>query len=246
VHHPILRTPRQQLWGGVHFDRRQSTTYLDGSRFSFVPGPENGRAKVNVLRFVGDWTWASPKDVVAARSTVSWGRSSPGSTKQPSGIPDGRFVAWLAQAQWAHLFSLPLAGTQLVVRGDLQLANDPLLTMEQIAVGGSRTVRGYRENLLVRDQAVIGSVELRVPVLSDLLGPHVLMLATFFDVGHAWNRKGTPSKETIEGVGVGLRYAFSDRIQARAYWAYALRDAPTRDNNIQDNGFHLELEVRAF
>ena len=40
--------------------------------------------------------------------------------------------------------------------------------------------------------------------------------------------------------------AFSDRIQARAYWAYALRDVPTRNGNIQDNGFHLELEVRAF
>ncbi len=246
VYHPILRSPRQQLWGGVQFDRRQSTTTLDGSRFSFVPGPKNGRADVSVLRFVVDWTRASPKNVVAARSTVSWGLDFLGATTQPNGIPDGRFVSWLAQAQWAHLFSFPLAGTQLVVRGDLQLSNDPLLAMEQIAVGGARTVRGYRENLLVRDQAVIGSVELRVPVLHDLLGPDVLTIAPFFDVGHAWNRKGTLSAETIESVGIGLRYSFSDRIQARAYWAGALASAPTRRSNIQDNGFHLELEIRAF
>ena len=42
--------------------------------------------------------------------------------------------------------------------------------MEQIAVGGMRTVRGYRENQMVRDNALISSLELRIPLLRTALG----------------------------------------------------------------------------
>jgi hemolysin activation/secretion protein len=43
-------------------------------------------------------------------------------------------------------------GDQYVLRNDLQLAKDPLLPLEQFTVGGASTVRGYRENQLVKDK----------------------------------------------------------------------------------------------
>jgi hemolysin activation/secretion protein len=56
-------------------------------------------------------------------------------------MPDGSFVAWLAQAQWAR--RLPsLWGVSFVRRGDVQIADRRLLGLEPLAVGGHASVRG--------------------------------------------------------------------------------------------------------
>lgn len=240
LRHPLVQTMRQRLWLQVVAERRQSTTWLAGDRFSFVPGPHDGRANVTVLRFMQEWDWRSPTDVFAARSTLSWGIDALGATQNPGNVPDGSFVAWLGQGQWAHRFPDSLAGATVLARADLQVASNPLLTLEQIAVGGLRTVRGYRENLLVRDNAVIASVEVRVPVLRGLFESDVLELATFYDFGHAWNVSGNflPA-ETIQSAGLGVLYDLAGRVQLYAYWGGAFRDVPKTGSNIQDDGFHL-------
>ena len=46
----------------------------------------------------------------------------------------------------------------------MQLTPDPLLPIEQIAIGGIDTVRGYRENQLVVDNGWMTSAELRIPL----------------------------------------------------------------------------------
>jgi hemolysin activation/secretion protein len=147
-----------------------------------------------------------------------------------------------------------------VLRGDLQLASDTLLSLERIAVGGMRTVRGYRENLLVRDNAVISSAELRIPLLRGLLGDDVLELAPFVDFAYAWDDQrhlsgpsfpgdaelSSRALETLSSVGVGLRYGWGDRLQLEAYWVGRLRSVERSSSNIQDNGAHLSLTLRAF
>jgi hemolysin activation/secretion protein len=100
-------------------------------------------------------------------------------------IPDGEFFAWLGQFQWVRRFD-PW-GAQLVFRTDVQLAEDPLLSLEQFAMGGHATVRGYRENELVRDNGIISSLEVRVPLWSDTPGRPMVELAPFFDWGNSWN-----------------------------------------------------------
>ncbi len=256
----LLRTPRSRLDLGVLWARRQSTTFADGVPESFTQGPQNGRSDVSVVRVIGDYSWRSPSDAVALRSTLSVGLDILGATINPGGLPDGRFVAWLGQAQWAHRLPGELLNAQVIARFDAQLANDALLPLEQIALGGVRTVRGYRENLFVRDNAIIGSVELRIPVLPERLGRHRIELATFVDAGHAYNnqtpllpnatpddppRAITRDAETIASVGVGLRYGFGDWLQAYFYWGGALRrDLPMRGSNIQDDGVHLGLALR--
>jgi hemolysin activation/secretion protein len=153
-------------------------------------------------------------------------------------------VSWLGQAQWAHRFPSWLLETQLLVRGDVQLASDALLSLEQIAVGGYRTVRGYRENLLVRDNAAILSAELRIPLITGSAGS--VELAPFYDWGTAWNENATPLPKSIRSAGVGLRFRLSDRVRAYAYWAKSLRDVRDTGENIQEDGFHLGITLRAF
>jgi hemolysin activation/secretion protein len=245
--HPLVRTTQQRLWIGLVGELRRSQTWLDGEGFPFVAGPdENGRAKLSVLRGIQEWDWRSPHNVLATRSTLSFGLDAFDATRNHGDVPDGRFFSWLGQAQWAHRFSDALLASQLIARVDLQLASEPLLTIEQIAIGGLRTVRGYRENLLVADDGVIGSLELRVPVLRPL-GIDEFELAPFFDIGRAWNEDSdAPSAETIEGIGVGARYRLAGRILLFAYWGAALQDFPNSSSNIQDDGFHLGVTVDVF
>jgi hemolysin activation/secretion protein len=160
-------------------------------------------------------------------------------------VPDGTFFSWLGQFQWAQRLPEGYRGSQLIFRTDLQLTNGPLMPMEQITAGGSRSVRGYRENTLVRDNGVISSLELRIPVLRTSLGEDVLQIAPFADFGRAWNDQRTPKVRTIASLGLGLRYRMNENVYLQAYWGGRLRTVP-KDNDLQDYGFHLQAVIRAF
>jgi hemolysin activation/secretion protein len=248
LRHPLVTTLSTRVALDLIAERRRSTTRLGGDRFSFVQGPDRGRADVTVLRLAVDGSWRSPNDVVAARSTVNLGVKVWGATSNSGNTPDGRFVSWLGQVQWAHKLPSWLLESETFIRADVQLADNALLSLEQIAVGGVRTVRGYQENLIVSDQAVILSGEVRIPIVRSRYG--TLRLAPFFDWGHAWNKNrdgaGRNVSKTIRSAGLGLRYDWSERISAYAYWGEALVDVSKTGENIQEDGFHLGIQITAF
>ena len=152
LRHPLVRTLHHEFALSLTGESLQDKTFLLGEPFSFYPGVDNGESKVTALRFSQEWTYRTQSEVVAARSRFSFGIDALDATTHSShSVPDGKFLAWLGQFQWARAFKT--LDMQLLFRTDAQLSNQPLLPLEQIAVGGRYTVRGYRENLLVRDQA---------------------------------------------------------------------------------------------
>lgn len=237
IRHPVYRSMNTELALGVRGEWRRSTNALLGSPFSFPgSGAENGRTKVSVLRFVQEWLRRERRMVFAARSTVTWGLDVLGAT---DATPDGEFVAWLGQFQWAGRFG----GVETLFRTDVQLSSDALPSLEQFAVGGHDSVRGYRENQLVRDQGVVSSVEVRLPLWRMKEGVPVLQLAPFFDLGHSWNRnRGPGSRTTLASLGVGLRWRVNRFADAQIYWGHDLNGVPT-DGNLQDDGVSFRLTV---
>ena len=251
VRFPLAQTLDRELTVGVDLSRRRSETELLGRPFSFSPGVQDGRSDVTALRFPVDYLRRDRDRVVALRSILSVGLDAFGATANPGDTPDGEFVAWLGQAQLAQRFG----SSQLILRADVQLAEDPLLPIEQLAIGGLDTVRGYRENLLVRDNGVILSIEGRLP-LFQLPLPRLgregrtegwVQLAPFIDFGRAWDTDDNSfegrSSETIKSLGVGLLWAPSSRIAARLYYGYALDDDDFPDpeeHSLQDDGIHFE------
>lgn len=125
------------------------------------------------------------------------------------------------------------------------MASDRLFSLEQFSVGGRFSVRGYRENQLVRDNAFLWSVESRIPLFPETLGPNwVLQAAPFIDVGRAWNaRGGTPDPDTLASIGLGLRASIYNRAQFSIYWGLPLNHVPTNGGNIQDDGIHMQLVI---
>ena len=144
-------------------------------------------------------------------------------------------------------------GLQVLTRLDVQLASTPLLPLEQIAMGGRYSVRGYRENQLVRDDGIIGSVEARVPVVRNTAWADAVELASFVDAGTAWNTKiATPDPRTLYSIGLGVRWALTLasplplRSEFEFYWGVPLRNVKTPGGNLQDHGLHLEFVITGF
>lgn len=189
--------------------------------------------------------------VIAARSRFSVGIDALGATINRGDVPDGQFFAWLGQFQAVRRFGF--LDTQAILRSDLQIADDPLLTLEQIAIGGRFSVRGYRENTFVRDNAYLASLEVRVPLIRNTRWAEYVQLAPFADYGRAWNvRRPRGDPPDIASVGIGLRWAatipgaISLRPLLEVYWGHPLRELRTPEEDLQDKGVHFQFVLATF
>jgi hemolysin activation/secretion protein len=242
--HPFIRDLNTEFSIFGSAEVRQSQSFLFGEGFQFSEGLEqDGIARVTVLRLGVQYTHRDRQRVFAARSTFSGGIDAFDATINETG-PSGEFFSWLAQLQWAQRFDW--LNARMIVRLDAQLALDPLLPLEQFAVGGHATVRGYRENRFVRDNGWVGSLEFRVPIWRRSSGRTVLELAPFYDYGRSWNRdRPTPQPEVLESAGLGLIAPISAMFYAEVYWGHALSDVPdiSDEHNLQDDGLHFRFRL---
>lgn len=240
--HPLINSLNQQLNLGVLLAVRRNATTFDGMSLSFQPTgePYRDESQVTVWRTYQDYTQRFDRNVVALRSTFSVGMDALGSTvEKDARFPDSEFWAWLGQAQYAYL--LHDNGTQLVFRGNSQFSNNPLLPLEQMAVGGVGTVRGYRENQLVRDEGYTLSLEFQYPIYDNPSEHHRLTLIPFMDYGEAWNHGY--DADTLHSVGLGFNWRFKP-VSLDVYYGYAIdRPRPEGHGNIQDDGLHFQMSL---
>jgi hemolysin activation/secretion protein len=226
--------------------------------FDIFPGFQNGVATVSALRFGQEWTHRTVDTVLAVRSRFSVGLNVLGATINANpDTPDGQFFSWLGQVQGIQQFGEKFFGMQLLERMDLQLTNSPLFPLEQVALGGRYTVRGYREVTALRDNIFLFSVESRFPLWKWASGEPMIQFAPFIDVAHGWNlgdNRPSPINpvpgfvETLASVGAGLRWNIlpKDRAVFEIYWGQQLNHVPKVGNAIQDHGVHLGLVVNLF
>jgi hemolysin activation/secretion protein len=246
---PLWRTRTDEVRAALIGEWRRSQTDLFHEGISYPGSGANssGQSTLAVLRIGGEWVHRARTRVFAVRQLVSTGLPILDASINPPGEPDRSFTSFLTQIRAAQRFER-LYGVELLVRSDLQLATEPLMPMEQIGVGGVSSVRGYRENELVRDQAVTGSVEVRVPVFRDDERGHLVQLAPFFDAGYGWsasdrtNAKNDFPQKSLLGVGIGLRYRYRSWLAADLYWGDSLSDVRSpQDETLQDHGIYFKV-----
>jgi hemolysin activation/secretion protein len=238
---PLTRSINQEFALGLAFDLRESRSFiLNDIPFSFSIGPEDGVARVSALRFSQEWLTRDISSVVAMRSQFSLGLDIFNATVNDTGT-DGQFFSWLGQFQWVEQFA---PGLLLVSRVNSQLTPDSLLPLEKFSVGGIDTVRGYAQNQLVTDNAVVGSVELRVPLSSI---PNELQLVPFVDFGTGWNNQTeNPNPNVLVGTGLGLRWQPVPEANFSLTYGIPLVSVADRGNSWQENGIYFSFSVRPF
>ena len=239
------------------FSRTSSETELLGVPFSFALGAEDGESVTASVEAGAQWVRRWPQSVVAARIAVRRGldlldatiRDRASDRRTGAEIPDGRYTAGVLQLQYAR--NVPLFSSQVVISGTWQHAFDPLLSVQKMALGGARSVRGYRENQLVRDGGVVASAEWRIPIGVgdqgiDRLG---LTVVPFVDYGRASDHDGDSpggGSVSITSAGLGVEWRPWPALSVNAYWGQAFDDDEfddPQDYDLQDDGWHFAVRL---
>ncbi len=244
---PIFRTQSQEFSLALTGQSQSFRTSLLETPFEFQSGSTNGVSQVSALRFSQEYVHRAQDQVISATSRMTFGLPVLGATVNT--VPDqatGEFFSWLGQTQLVRRLN-PTRVT-LLARADLQLTNRHLFLIEQMAVGGRYSVRGYREFTQLGDNVFLGSLETRIPVYTSAIGEELLYLVPFFDYGRAWNTNTVnPSQEWLASAGVGTIWNFWRGSRFELYWGQRL-NPPTqaRHTNLQDYGVHMQLVVEVF
>ena len=227
----------------VAFERRSSETTLLGLPFSFVAGLPDGRAEADVARASLVATERGESDVRFLRVQASRGRVTSALEDLPE-APADPFASWFLQAQYAR--RIAGGGAQLLLRLEGQYTRDRLLPIERYSLGGHATVRGYRENVVLRDRGALASVELRAPLAR--LGEAVrLEGAVFGDASWSENVGRLPDAlpATLASAGVSLVATGPWGLSARLDVAYPSRRWLTENADLQDRGIQFLVSWRA-
>ena len=261
VYQPVVRSLAHTVLLGLTLENEKTESFLLDQAFSFAPGEQVGESEVSVLRLGADWTWRRENDAIALRATLSQGVDWFNATDNSDAtdidgipvddLPDSSFTSFLLQSQYAR--RLPWRSMRLQGRLTAQLVSDPLLPVEKLAIGGARTVRGYRENQIMRDRGLIASLELRAPLFLDDEGESRigLTLAPFVDYGTGRDEPiglpglDNPQSDDLFSAGAGLLWNWWQPLYVEVYYGADLKDAPSGGDgdSWQEDGIHALVNL---
>jgi len=247
---PLLQTPTKEFALGLTASRRNTQTVfledLIGEEVGFpsLGADDDGEIRVSALRFFQEWTQRGASEVFALRSQFNLGVGLFDATVNDD-APDSLFFSWRGQAQWVRLLA---PDTLLVLRGDVQLAAQDLLPVEQFGLGGQGSVRGYRQDIRLTDNGAFASAEVRVPILRIPEWDGILQVTPFVDVGTTWNNGDIddPDPSSLASLGLGLQWQQGDRITARLDWGIPLISVDSEENTWQENGVYFSITINPF
>ena len=253
---PVVETPNRELIFGLGAARLESDISSDvlknfGYPLSLLsPGADNeGNTRISTIEFFQQWTNRSSLDIFAARSQFNLGIGAFDATINSGGEPDSSFFSWLGQVQWVRQMA---PDTLLLLRSNFQLASEALVPLQQFGVGGIDSVRGYRQDALLGDNAVFASGEIRLPIYRNSKQNLLLQVTPFVDFGTTWdsgirfNDQNLAKSDTLASVGLGLRLQLSNRLTARFDWGIPLIDLDTREKTWQEKGLYFSINYNPF
>ncbi len=137
------------------------------------------------------------------------------------------------------------------------MADRPLLSVEQLELGGISSVRGYLENQALTDNGVLASVEARIPIWQDKNHNALLALAPFTDFGVGWDNvehgpvaAGTTNLGrqgvAMPSAGVGVLFNPCKYFSGQLYWGYGFNRRQVPDgNSLQYDGIEFSVSCIA-
>ncbi len=233
---PIRKTLASNIDLQLTFETRKNDTSLLGLPFSFSEGAVNGESKVSPVRLALLYSATAVNQAIAARLSISRGTNAFDATENRDQA-DGDFTSYLAQAQFSHQFSDQFYVTTKLLA---QRSTSALLSIEKFSLGGISSVRGYRENQIVRDNAYLATVETRFRPDTE----QAIELIGFFDWGSGKNHEEAiaQGKDIIYSAGIGISYQGVKGLTADVFYAHAFKDFEATEKDLQDEGSHFRLK----
>lgn len=236
---PVRLNEKSDLVLALEFELIDSETFVrEDFSLAFVDGLPDGRSELSALRLIQEYFNRGDKSSLALRSQFSVGIDLFEPTVTEVGI-DGLFWSWQGQGQWLR----KLDNFLLVSSLNMQFSEDKLLPIEQISLGGTGSVRGYRQNLAIGDNGIVGSIELQMPLIKARNWN--LKLIPFVDAGTLWNNSNeTVNFNTLASVGLGLGYELGNTIEARIEYGIPLIDAEAPEDFATEERISFQLLIQ--
>jgi hemolysin activation/secretion protein len=141
-----------------------------------------------------------------------------------------------------------LLSSRIQFKGEAQFADQQgIPPSEKYALGGMNSVRGYRKNILVKNNGVNSSLEWWFPLMHDnTSGTDILSIAPFIDYGRGWDsgnlmNAGKGYGTDLASYGIGMRWAWKG-LSVDAFYGYGfVKSGITKGNDPQDQGFHFAV-----
>jgi hemolysin activation/secretion protein len=218
--HPFLRRRAASLWGNVELSALDSDLEEQGLRSRRDRVRTISAGLDGVARIGGGWVRANVSVEQGVDALGATGRGDPLASRADAG---GAFTKISFSARYAA----PLGGrfsASLAMEG--QLASRPLLSSEEMGLGGTSFLRGYDYWEVAGDQGVAGSAELRYD-LGGLFRPlRKVQIYGYADAGTVGNLQNGPGGASLASAGGGVRFSLRDGLEAGAELGIPLRASP--------------------
>ena len=220
---PIIKSQMDELIFDIGIEKLESETFVAKNiSFPFVDGLDDGKSQITSLRLKQNYTRRGNSSLFTVDSQFNIGLDIFDATKSEAGI-DGLFWSWGGNIQWIQTVNRQ-RDSLLKFSIATQLTPDKLLPLEQLAIGGHGSIRGYRQNLVVGDNGVFGVIEGQFPVIKSNQWGNVY-LVPFVDFGTIWNNyavdRDTPF-DTIASLGLEFNYRLGDFLDTKVFYAIPL------------------------
>jgi hemolysin activation/secretion protein len=244
--HKLFENLRQRLVIGANRTWRVNQSWLGGQPFSFVAGEADGRVTVGTYRFWQEYSYRSDQQVIALRSTFSASRNNLDLTPvlQDNSHAASSYQNWLGQVQYIR--RLNDDGMQLTARVTRQHATTRMLAMDGLSIGGLHTVRGFRENQLIRDRGHVVNLELEIPVSPTTSALTPTRVVPFIDHGSGHNIGQETSKITAAGIGLRWRWGDYEANLSLARRVSRSANVTVGRDSLQDSGIQFQISYNFF
>ena len=242
INQTLFNTTMTRLTLGLSKSKRRNETTLLGAPFSFAAGIPEGLLIENSWKLWQDYSWRSESTVFAIRMTRNQIQNNliPDVSGASASQPPNNYGFWLTQLTLGH--RLKDSGILVQMQGSFQNASSHLTSLDRFGMGGSMTVRGFRENHFLLDSGSVINLETEIPVLQNNgVSEFSFKISPFFNVGTGRNL-GEP-KVTVSSTGITFKSEWKGFVASLALAKRLI--SPTSANilsgTLQDKGIHFQL-----
>ena len=218
VRHPFVRSREGSLWGELGLTFRNSTLHQRGLKVR-----DDGFPSVTAGLYT---TKAMGRGRLRARLALVKGFEVSGATQEGDPLasrPDAGADFTKAEA-WVQLAQNLGAGFGIQAQATGQIASGPLLSSEEMGLGGRQFLRAWDYRELSGDKGIAGSVELRYNFdgLPAPLG--AAQLYSYVDAGSVGNYRKGFGGGTLASAGGGVRLWLGPTIEGGVEVGFPLTD----------------------
>jgi hemolysin activation/secretion protein len=218
--HPLLRSRTASLWANGDFSLLNSDLDEQGARIRRDRVRDVTIGLSGVGRLGGGWVRAGLSVVQGVSGFGATRRGDPLASRDDAG---GTFTKLAFSAQYAAPVTKRLS-VALATEG--QLASRPLLSSEEMGLGGRTFLRGYDYWEVAGDQGASASAELRYDLGAHVRGVRRLQLYAYGDAGSVHNLRGGGGGGTLASAGGGVRLTLRNGAQAGIELGVPLKASP--------------------